>query len=288
MAAAEDRRASWVPAALILALSLVFGAAAMVAGYRARSAERRATSRRRLQGALRRGHPGLRRPGGGAPTPQDAPRAHDPRLDHHRAEPQQQRRPSRGEHAAHRGLAARRGTRGGPPAVLHGGAAEPLVQPGRGGRRGPVVRSVRRVVVRHHLPAAARRRRGHRRGARRAPAVPGARGPRADRRLGRPGLPGAGEPAQPRDRRDARGDRRADRAAQPPRRRRHAAADARAGRAQLRPPLRDPPRPRPLQGDQRHLRPRPRRRGPRRRSGPGCATSCARATSPVATAARSS
>jgi diguanylate cyclase (GGDEF)-like protein len=50
MAAAEDRRASWVPAALILVLSLVFGAAAMVAGYRARSAERRATSRRKLQG----------------------------------------------------------------------------------------------------------------------------------------------------------------------------------------------------------------------------------------------
>ena len=162
--------------------------AAMVAGYRARSAERRATSRRRLQGRF----------GEAIQASDSQAEAHRllkthlertiPGLDHHRPEPQQQRRPSRGEHAAHRGLAARRGSRGGPPALLHGGAAEPLVQPGRGGRRGPVVRAVRRVAVRHHLPAAARRRRGHRRGARRAPAVPAARGPRADRRLGRPGL----------------------------------------------------------------------------------------------------
>ena len=52
-------------------------------------------------GPLRRGHPGLRQPGGGAPS---CSRRHlertIPGLDHHRAEPQQQRRPSRGEHAA--------------------------------------------------------------------------------------------------------------------------------------------------------------------------------------------
>jgi CHASE3 domain sensor protein len=50
MAAAEDRRASWVPPVLILALSLLFGAAAAIAGYRARSEERRTTAKRLLQG----------------------------------------------------------------------------------------------------------------------------------------------------------------------------------------------------------------------------------------------
>ncbi len=49
MGAAEDREASWVPPALILALSLLFGSAAVVAGYRARSRERRAATQRQLQ-----------------------------------------------------------------------------------------------------------------------------------------------------------------------------------------------------------------------------------------------
>ena len=137
------------PAALILALSLA--SRRRRDGRPAAGHGRRAPRHReaQLQGRFGEGDPGLRQPGGGAPTAEDRTRAHDPRLDHHRAEPQQQRGPPRGEHADHRGLAARRGSRGGPPAVLHGGAAEPLVQPGRGGRRGPVVRFLRRVGVRH-------------------------------------------------------------------------------------------------------------------------------------------
>ena len=51
---------------------------------------------------------------------------------------------------------------------------------------------------------------------------------------------------------------------------------------------RDLPRPRPLQAHQRHLRPRPRRRGARGGRRACCAASCARATWPAAWAARSS
>ena len=171
LAAAEDRRASWVPAALILALGLLFGAGA-VAGYRARSAERRATSRRT----------GCRSRFG------EAMQASDSQAEAHRLLKTHLERSIAGstitvlnrnnsadrleaEHADRRGSPLARGARG-PPAVLHGGAAEPPLHARARRGRGARVRALRRRRRRHHLPAAARRRRGHRLGARRARRAP--------------------------------------------------------------------------------------------------------------------
>ena len=86
-----------------------------------------------------------------------------------------------------------------------------------------------------HLHPAARLRRGHRLGARRAPRAcstpPTAS---ASTETVAQAAPGARQPAQPRDRRDARRDRRAHRPAQPPRAARHAQADGRPGRPHAR------------------------------------------------------
>jgi CHASE3 domain sensor protein len=95
------------------------------------------------------------------------------------------------------------------------------------------------------------RARAHRR---RAPPHPGLR---------HPGRPGAREPPQPRAGRAARRDRRADRPPEPPRDRRPPQAPDGRRRALADPDVGDPARPRPLQADQRHLRPRARRRGAR-------------------------
>ncbi len=189
----------------------------------------------RQAGEVRRGHAGGGKPDRGARAPEGAPRAVDRRAPRDRPQPQQQRRPPRGDHAGRGGVAARRAPPGGPPALLHGRPPQPPVRAGRARDEIFPCAVCAGLGADDELRAAARRRRGDRLGPEHHDGdVDGEASERISQSVAQ-SAPGTRQPAQPRHRGDAGRHRRADRPPQPPRRGRHAAADARPGRPQLRP-----------------------------------------------------
>ena len=140
----------------------------------------------------------------------------------------------------------------------------------------------------HDVHSADREWRGHRQRAVQPRVAPRRSGAAINPRSRHPRRPGDGQPAQPRDRRAACHDRQPHRAAEQAGHQRCDAPDGRAVRSHQDPAGRADVRPGPFQVDQRRVRPR---RGRQRACSSRCVASPARsgrATSPVATAARSS